>query len=306
MKNKNIYILGAVLVVLAVVSYFVMRDTSGEKKTLNLSEKLFAADSLAIDKLEIERNGKKVIMEKKAGLWNVTSPVLYTANQQFIGSALSSLKNYKLTSIVSAKPGNKDVYGFNDTNYTKVSVYQNGSLAGVILVGNSAPGAAQTYLKKPDGNEVYLANEFLFNNFVKFDLTEWRDKTVISIPVGSIKSIDFDSGTEKYTVTKDTTMKFYVGNDTVSTAVFDGVTSMLSNFSTQNFKDTTLAEDTKANLSARVSWSKDTEFKFYKYGNEESKKYLMKVSGVDQVFEVDENFVKGFIKPRDEVLGKKK
>ncbi len=306
MKNKNIYILGAVLVVLAVVSYFVMRDTSGEKKTLNLSEKLFAADSLAVDKLEIERNGKKVIMEKKAGLWNVTSPVLYTANQQFIGSALSSLKNYKLTSIVSAKPGNKDVYGFNDTNYTKVSVYQNGSLAGVILVGNSAPGAAQTYLKKPDGNEVYLANEFLFNNFVKFDLTEWRDKTVISIPVGSIKSIDFDSGTEKYTVTKDTTMKFYVGNDTVSTAVFDGVTSMLSNFSTQNFKDTTLAEDTKANLSARVSWSKDTEFKFYKYGNEESKKYLMKVSGVDQVFEVDENFVKGFIKPRDEVLGKKK
>ncbi|MFA7360114.1 MAG: DUF4340 domain-containing protein [Candidatus Kapaibacterium sp.] len=305
MKNKNIYILGAVLVILAAVSYFVMRDTSGEKKTQNLSEKLFTADSLSIDKFEIERNGKKVIMEKKAGLWNVTSPVLYTANQQFIGSALSSLKSYKLSSIVSANPGNKDFYGFNDTNYTKVTVYQNGSLAGVILVGNSAPGAAQTYLKKPDGNEVYLANEFLFNNFVKFDLSEWRDKTVISIPVGSIRSIDFDAGTEKYTVTKDTTMKFYVGNDTVSTTVFDGVTSMLSNFTTQNFKDTTLVEDIKSNFSARVIWTKDTEFKFYKYGIEESKKYLMQVSGVNQVFEVDENFVKAFIKPRAEILGKK-
>lgn len=303
MKNKNIYILGAVLIILAVVSYFVMRDTSGEKKTLKLSEKLFTADSLAVDKLEIERNGKKVIMEKKAGLWNVTSPVLYAANQQFIGSALSSLKNYKLSSIVSSNPGNKDFYGFNDTNYTKVTVYQNGALAGVILVGNSAPGASQTYLKKPDGNDVYLANEFLFNNFVKFDFSDWRDKTVITIPSGSIKSIDFDTGTEKYTVTKDTTMKYYVGNDTVSTTVFDGVVSMLSNFTTQNFKDTTLSEDTKANLSARVSWSKDTEFKFYKYGAEESKKYLMQVSGVNQVFEVDDNFVKGFIKSRKEVLG---
>ncbi len=306
MKNKNIYILGAVLIVLAFISYLVMRDTSGEKKTQKLSEKLFAADSLSIDKLEIERNGKKVIMEKKAGLWNVTFPVLYAANQQFVGSALSNLKSYKLSSIVSANPGNKDFYGFNDTNYTKVSVYQGGSLAGIILVGNAAPGAAQTYLKKPDGNEVYLANEFLFNNFVKLDFAEWRDKAVISIPVGSIKSIDFDSGTEKYTVTKDTTMKFYVGNDTVSTAVFDGITAMLTNFTTQNFKDTTLAEDEKANYSARVSWSRDTEFKFFRYGDEESKKYLMKVSGVDQVFEVDENFVKGFIKSRDEVLGKKK
>lgn len=303
MKNKNIYILGAVLVILAVVSYFVMRDTSGEKKTLKLSEKLFTVDSLAVDKLEIERNGKKVIMEKKAGLWNVTAPVLYAANQQFIGSALSSLKNYKLSSIVSDNPGNKIFYGFNDTIITKVSVYQNGALAGAILVGNSAPGASQTYIKKPDGNEIYLADNFLYNNFVKIDLTEWRDKAVISIPVTTIKSIDFNAGTEKYTVTADTSRKFYVGKDTVSSAVFDGIISMLSNFNTQNFKDTTISADAEASYSARVNGTKDTEFKFIKYGDGESKIFLMQVTGVNQVFEVDENFVKGFIKPRKEVLG---
>lgn len=304
MKNKNnIYIYGVVLVALIVVSYFVMRDTSGEKKTLKLSEKLFAVDSLAIDKLEIERNGKKVVMEKKGGLWNVVVPVLYTANQQFIGSAISNLKNYKISSIVSDNPNNRSFFGLNDTNLTKLSIYQNGALAGQILIGNASTGASQTYIKKTDANEIYLAENFLFNNFVKTDLTEWRDKTVISIPRGAVKFIDFYTDSEKYTVTQDTTNKFYVGKDTVSTAVFDGVLNMLQNFNTQNFKDTTISADTKALYGAKVTWGKETEFRFIKSGGEESKKFLMQVSGVNQIFEVDENFVKMFVKPKKEVLG---
>ena len=307
MKNKNnIYIYGFVLVALLVISYFVMRDTSGEKKTLKLSEKLFPVDSLTVDKLEIERKGKKVTMEKKGGLWNVTVPVLYAANQQFVASAISSLKNYKISSIVSDNPGNKNFFGFNDTNVTKLSVYQNGTLSGVILIGNASGGASQTYIKKADANEVYLAENFLYNNFVKSDFTDWRDKAVVTIPIGSIKSIDFYTDKEKYTVTPDSTGKYYIGKDTVSTAVFTGVLNMLQNFNTQNFKDTTISADSKSLFGAKVFWGKETEFKFIKYGDsDDSKKFLMQVSGNNQIFEVDENFVKMFIKPRKEILGLK-
>lgn len=305
MKNKNIYILGAVLAVLAVISYFVMRDTSGEKKTLKLSEKLFALDTLNIDKFEIEKNGQKITIQKKAGLWNVTEPVLYAANQQFINSAITTLKEYKLSSIVSENPGNKDIYGFNDTNYTKVSVYNNGALAGTFLIGKSAPGPSQTYLKKPESNEVYLAGNFLFNNFVKEDFSKWRDLAVISIPVTSIESIDFETGSEKYTAVKDTLNKFFIGVDSVSTEVFDKVLSMLSNFNTQEFKDTLISDNEKASYLVRVNGAKPTEFKFVKYGEDDAKKYLLQVSGIKQLFLVDENFIKNFIKPRSEVLGKK-
>jgi len=305
MKNKNIYIYGFILVALIVISYFVMRDTSGEKKTLKLSEKLFPVDSLAVDKLEIERNGKKLILEKKGGLWNVVSPVLYTANQVFVNSAISSLKNYKISSIVSDNPGNKNFYGFSDTNLTKLTVYQNGTLSGTILIGNASMGASQTYIKKEEANDVYLTENFLYNNLVKTDLMEWRDKSVATIPKGAIKSIDFYTDKEKYTVVQDTTGKFYVGKDTVSTAVFDGILNMLSNFNTQNFRDTTIAADTKASFEAKVFANKETDFRFFKYGADDAKKYLMMVTGEKQIFEVDENFVKMFIKPRKEVLGQK-
>lgn len=304
-KKNNIYIYGIILVALVAISYFVMRDTSGEKKTLKLPEKLFTVDSVAVDKLEIERNGKKVTIEKRGNLWNVTAPVLYTANQQFIASALSNLKSYKISSIVSDNPNNKSFFGFSDTNVTKLSIYQSGTLAGIIYVGKASTGASQTYIKKPDANEIYLAEEFLYNNFVKFDLSEWRDKAVVTIPKNTIKSIDFYSDTEKYTVTQDTTGKSYIGKDSVSSAVFEGVFNMLQNFSTQNFKDTTLSADAKSLYGARVNWGKETEFRFIKYGDEAAKKFLMQVSGVNQVFEVDENFVKNFIKTRKEVLGQK-
>jgi len=302
-KKNNLYLYGLVFVALIVVAYFVMRDTSGEKKTIKLPEKLFNVDSLAVDKLEFERNGKKVVIEKKGGLWNVTSPVVYTANQQFVNSTVSNLKNYKISSIVSDNPNNKNFYGFNDTNFTKLSVYQNGTLSGLIYIGNATPGPSQTYIKNPESKEVYLAENFLYNNFVKVDLTEWRDKAIISIPTSSIKSIDFSGDKENYTVLQDTTGKFYVGKDTVVTAVFDGILNMLQNFNTQNFKDTTISADTKSQYSARVSWGKETEFRFIRYGEDASKKFLMTVSGVSQVFEVDENFVKMFIKTRKEILG---
>lgn len=304
-KKNNIYIYGLILVALVAISYFVMRDTSGEKKTMKIPEKLFTVDSVTVDKLEIERNGKKVTMEKRGNLWNVTAPVLYTANQQFIASAVSNLKSYKISSIVSDNPNNKSFFGFNDTNVTKLSVFQNGTLSGIIIIGNASTGASQTYIKKPDANEIYLAEELLYNNFVKFDLSEWRDKAVLSIPRNAIKSIDFYTDSEKYTVTQDTTGKSYIGKDSVSSAVFEGVLNMLQNFNTQNFRDTTLSADAKSLYGARVNWGKETEFRFIRYGDEASKKFLMQVSGVNQVFEVDENFVKNFIKMRKEMLGQK-
>ncbi|MEI7485284.1 MAG: DUF4340 domain-containing protein [Ignavibacteriota bacterium] len=304
-KKNNIYIYGLVLIALIVVSYFVLRDTSGEKKTLKIAEKIFTVDSAAVDKFEIERGGKKITMERKGGTWNVTSPVVYTANLQFIGGTLSNLKNYKISSIVSENPENKNKFGFSDTNVTRVSIYQNGALAGVIMVGNASTGAGQTYIKKSEGNEIYLAEDFLFNNFVKFDLTEWRDKSIMSIPRGGIKSIDFYTDKEKYTVIQDTSNLFYVGKDSVSSQVFDGVLNMLQNFSTQNFKDTTILADAKPMYGAKVTAVKETEIKFIKYGTEDSKKFLLQVTGISQIFEVDENFVKQFVRTKSEVLGKK-
>ncbi len=298
-----IIVLGVLLVIV-----WLLKDDRGEKtSTYKLEEKFFIADSSAVDKFEIEYRGKKVTIEKKGINWMLTSPVDYMAYQPSVANALSTMKNYKISSRLSDNPGNKDRYGFNDTNYTRINVYQGGNSIGQIMVGNAGSGASQSYIKRVDGNEIFLADEFLWNNMVKRDLNEWRDKLIIAIPKASIKSIDFLTPSESYTLTSDTTGKFWVGKDSSVSAVTEGIVNLLSNFNTQNFKDTLLTEASKFIYIAKVNWNNAvTEIKLIKAEeNPANQKYFMVVSGVNQVFEVDENYLKGLFKSRKEMIGVK-
>ncbi|MDD5363205.1 MAG: DUF4340 domain-containing protein [Ignavibacteria bacterium] len=306
MKNKkNLYILAGVFVLLVIIAYFLTAERGQRTTTFKLDEKILQIDSAAVDKLEIEKNGKKIVLQKTGGNWTITTPVNYPAINQFVNNALFTLKNYKITSKVSSNPSNKDKFGFNDTNITKLTVYQNGSSVGQMLIGNAGPGNAQSYIKTTEGNDIFLADEFVWNYIVKNDLSEWRDKLIVSIPKGLIKQIDFISKDENFSVKSDSTGKFFIGKDTVSSSVMDGLMNLLQNYNTQYFKDTVLADDRTPDYFVRVTANNSTEFKYYKYLDTEAvKKYLLKVSGNNQIFDVDENYVKQLFKTRKELLGK--
>jgi hypothetical protein len=306
MKNqKNLFILAGVLIFLVIIAYFVTSERGERTTTYKLEEKIIKIDSAAVDKLEIEKNGKKIVLQKEGVNWNITSPINYPAVNSAISNALFTLKNYKITSKVSENPSNKDKFGFNDTNVTKITVYQGGNSVGQLLVGNTGPGNAQSYIKKIDGNEIFLAEDFIWNYVVKNDLSEWRDKLIVSIPKGSIKQIDFVSKDENYSVKYDTTGKFFIGKDTVTASIMDGLMNLLSNYNTQYFKDTVITESKTPDYFVRVTWNKTTEFKFYKYlDTETAKKYYLQVSGINQLFDIDENYVKQLYKTKKELLTK--
>ncbi|MCE1165982.1 MAG: DUF4340 domain-containing protein [Bacteroidetes bacterium] len=306
MKNqKNIYILTGVFVVLVVIAYLLTAERGTKTTTSKLDEKIFVIDSASVDKLEIERNGARVVLQKMGGKWNLTAPVNYSATDKFVNDAIWTLKNYKISSKVSENPSNRDKFGFSDTNFTKVSVYQNGNSAGQFIIGNAGPGNAQAYLKKVDGSEIYLADDFVWNYLVKTDLTDWRDKVILSVPKGAIKSIDFITKDENYSVIVDSLGKFFIGKDTVSAAALDGVLNLLQNYSTQGFKDTVLTGAGSPNYYMRINTGPVTELKFYRYmDTESSKRCLLQVTGNTQIFEMDENYVKQLFKTKKELLGK--
>ena len=303
-NNKNLYILITVFLVLVVIAYLLTTERGARTTTFKLEEKLFVIDSASVDKLEIDRNGKKVVLQKTGGKWNLTSPVNYSAMDKFVNDAIYTIKNYKIASKVSDNPSNKDKFGFNDTNATRAAVFQAAVLAGQLIVGSAGPGNAQAYLKKTEGNEILLAEDFVWSYVVKTDLDEWRDKLIVSIPKNSVKSIEFVSKDDRFTVSSDSLGKFFIGKDSVSGAL-DGVLNLLQNYNTQFFKDTVLAGAGNPEYLVRVEHKNATELKFYKYVDTETvKRYLLQVSGMLQIFEMDENYVKQIFKTRKELLGK--
>ena len=304
-KNKNTYLLVAVFAVLVVIAYLMTAERGEKTTTFKLDEKIFVIDSAAVDQLEIERNGIKVVLQKAGGRWNVTAPINYPAMDQFVNNALYTLKNYKISSKVSENPTNRDKFGFNDTNVTKIGVFQGGKMIGQMLIGNAGQGNGQGYIKKVDGNEIFLADDFIQNYIVKQDLSEWRDKVILSIPKGAIKSIEITSKEESLTINVDSLGKFFIGKDTLSGNPIDQLTNILSNYSTQGFKDTVITGNPSPNYMMRINTGKVTELKFYKYiDTETSKRYLLQVTGNPQYFEMDEGYVKQLCKTKKELLGK--
>jgi hypothetical protein len=304
-KNKT-YLLGAVLVVLVIAAYFLTADRGTKTETEKTPEKekeFFSVDSANVDKIEIVRKNQKLVLQKVAGSWRQTEPVDYPVVANFVPLAVGDLKNFILSTTVSVNPAKADTYGFNDTNKATITVFEKGVQKGVIVMGNAGVGAAQTFIKRPDKNAVYLAENLLRMNFVKDDINDWRDKLIVTIPSGSVKSIEFINSNETYKITRDSLNKFFIGKDSVQLSNMEGYLNLLQNMNTQTFSDASLDTVKKFTGVIKVEADKPYEFSLLKI-NAEPVYYLMKVSGIKQVFRFDEALAKMILKPRNEFIGK--
>jgi len=297
-SKKQLYILAAVFAVLLVLAYILTHESGEKTASYKLEKKFFEVDSAKVDKLEIEMKGTKVVLEKSGINWTMTAPVKYAAFEQFIAGCLGDLQNYTLTSIASTNPQNKDKFGFNDTSVVKFNVYEAGKVLGTILIGKPGAGASQTYIKKPEGDEVYLADKFLQINFVKDKWTDWRSKRITGFLRGEIKSIDLISKDESFTITQDSTNKWSIGKDSVNMAQVEGLLNILGDMNTQSFYDSPLPEGLNSEYKVIVKTSATSEVNFYPYEKEGVKRYYLTVTGVNQVFDVDDSFIKNLFKPK--------
>lgn len=304
MKNNRIYLLAGILAVLILVAYLITSN-KGEKTTTDDLEmtKFFEVDSAAVDKLEFVQNGKKFVISKVAGVWRLTEPVDYPVMNDFVGMALSDLKNYKLESKVSNNPSKKTSFGFVDSAQVTLTVYENGAPKGTFVIGGSAQGPSQTYVKLADKDQVYLADGFLRNNFAKTNVDEWRDKAIVSIPAEMVKSIEF-SGAETFRLAKDSTGKFAIDGTPADSTQVTGMLNLLQNFNTQNFKDTVLGPETKFDRTIKIDWGNTTELMFLKRGDSTNVNYLLKVSDKKQIFEFNEGLANNILKQRKDFIKK--
>lgn len=303
MKSKTILYL-VVFIVLAAAAYFLTSDRGEKTSSYKLAEtKLFEIDSAKVDKIEIKNIKGDLVLSKASGEWKIESPYQYRTVSANVEAIVSGLKNLKIESLVSTNPEKKDTYGFTDDNKSEVSVYESGVLKGKFIVGGAAPGGGtSSYIKKPDSENVYLADGIDKNNYFKTDINDWKDKSIISIPQQAVNSIEFSSGGENFTVAKDANGKFSIRSDTVS-LVFPGILNALQNFQTTGFKDTTLTDQTAFTEKVVVDWGTKTRINFLKL-NSTPVKYLVMVQGDPQIYELDETVATSVLKKKSEILGK--
>ncbi len=301
MKSNKTYLYIAIFAALLIAAYYITSDKGEKTSSYELKEKkFFEIDSAKVDKIEIKYKDGDLVLSKATSEWRAVSPYDYRVVSSLVEKAVSSLKNFKLESIISTNPAKKENYGFKDSDIAEISVYESGVLKGKFLMGNPAAGTS-SYVKKMDSDNIYIADELDRANFIRPTINEWRDKNIVSIPKQAVNSVDFVIAGETFTAKKDSSGRFFIGTDSAGKN-FDGILNLLEKFETTNFKDTVISEDTKFTDYISVDWGNKTVMKFLKTETAPVK-YLLKVDGDKQIYELEEGYAKNLLKSRKEILG---
>src|SRR4030095_6019354 len=219
--NKSTRTLLILFALLAVI-YFLFFRTKERVSTEKIDAKLFVADSAKIDKIELVRKTDAITLEKVNGIWRITKPVDYPADTTAVYQILSNLKNFKIEDEASRNPAKFPEY--LDTAFnTQVSTYQEGKLLGTFILGKTAGSFDVSYIKKPEEERILRASSITSSNFNK-TLKDFRNKFIISISTKLANKLTFkstDSNNVDFTAVKDSTGKWNIGGDSVSSSVMD-------------------------------------------------------------------------------------
>jgi hypothetical protein len=302
--NKSTRNLLIIFLILAVIVYFFFtrKDTIN---TQNVNEKLFTADSSKIDKIEIKKTGETIVLEKVNGQWTMSQPVSYPADTNAITPILANLAHFKISSIASENPEKFSIY-LDSANHTLVSTYQDGKLLGTFEIGKSAASYQNSYVKKPDENKIYIAENLSNANFLKA-AKDFRSKLIFSIPATSITKIDFkstDSNKVDFSCVKDSNDRWFIGPDSIAKTTMDGFLNLLNAYNTDDFKDSTITSFPAPTYTINIQGAQPTTIYFYKQ-NISPVEYIVQVSNKTQLFKFSEPFAGNSLKKKKDFIPEK-
>jgi hypothetical protein len=299
--NKSTRNLLVIFVILAAIVYlFFMRK---EKiSTQKIDEKLFVADSSKIDKIEIVKTGESITLEKINGQWMITKPVNYQADTNTVTPLLQSLFRFTIESITSENPEKFNNY-LDSINHTLVTTYQGGKPLGTFELGKYALSYQNSYIKKPDENKILLAANLTSTNFTK-SVKDFRYKLIFSLPSEGIIKMVFkstDSSKVDFTCIKDSTGRWFIGNDSIPKNNMEGFLNLLKAFTTDDFKDTVITTFPTPTYTCTIFAPQETTINLYKE-NTTPVDYIVQVSNLKQLFKFSESYATNIMKKRKDFI----
>jgi hypothetical protein len=187
MKAKKEYVILLVLIA-GLSAYLVLRKPDRTHYQLPKLQNITESD---ISKIEIDKGGTSVVLDKKGSGWEIGTQG-YPADTGKVKAILDTLKNLTLTALVSeAKDYNR--YELDDAKKIRVRAWAADNLKRDFDVGKTAPTYRHTFVKLAGDDRVYHAQEN-FRSKLDQSIDDLRDKTVLSFDQAEIREISVTKG----------------------------------------------------------------------------------------------------------------
>ncbi len=292
--KRSSWIIGALVVLLAVIVYFVLQRPGESSVAFDAGRNLVQYDSAAVDMLTITSGRDTVVLEKQAGVWTLQRPMQYHADGNAVATAVGKGANIVVSSLISSNPEKQIVFQVDSTS-TLVRVYANGAEKAAFRVGKPGPSFTETYVRREGSNDVYLAKELLTYVFAK-PAKDWRDKTIFKTERDSIREVRFQFGDTTFTLARtDTTWS--VESQTAAEGTIASFLSSLSNFLADDFIDSVVTAPPKLTGVLEV---RGVQLRFH--FNKDANKYFVQSSEGPQWFIVQPYKAQQVLKRKKELL----
>jgi hypothetical protein len=293
--TKNTWILTGVLAALIVVAYLVMQRPGESSSPESSGTTLVEYDSSAVDKIEIRSPSVTAVIEREGGVWMVTAPLHYRADDATVASTLSSGKRMEIKGLVSSNPQKRSVFQV-DSSGTLVRIFEHGAEKTVFWIGKPSPSYTETYVRREGSNDVYLASGLFSSNFSR-RTNEWRDKTIFKTDQDAIPAVTLRFGDTTVALTRQDSV-WKIGDDVAKTDIVRGFIGALVNLQADDFVDTAVQAMPPLTLQIEVG---GTQLRLYRM--KEGDRFYVQSSAMPQLFEVYNWRASQLIKRKKDFLG---
>jgi hypothetical protein len=293
--TKNTWILIGVLAALIVVAYFVMQRPGESSASESSGRVLVEYDSAAVDRIEIRSPGGPAVIERVGGVWMVTTPVRYRADDATVASTLSSGRRMVLKGLVSSNPQKRSVFQVDSTG-TMVRVFEHGAEKTVFWIGKPSPSYTETYVRREGSDDVYLASGLFSSNFSR-RTNDWRDKTIFRTDQDAISGVTLRFGDTSVVLTRQDSI-WKIGDDFAKTDIVKSFIGALATLQADDFIDTTVSAMPPLSLQIELG---GTQLRLYKM--KEGDRFYVQTSATPQLFEVSGWRATQLIKRKKDFLG---
>lgn len=194
--RKLLIVFGVLLVVTVAWNSLERRRTTSRVRSF---EKVAVED---VTRVAVSGKGNDVTMEQRGGVWMITAPIEYPANQILVEDLLEKVSELSTVNVVSNNPANHDLYEVGIDTGVLVQLY--GGREGnrrlmSMYIGKMTSDFNHTYIRRFTDDDVHTASGLLSGYFNK-TLSAWRDRTILSLPVESFELLKVVGENVDYTL----------------------------------------------------------------------------------------------------------
>ena len=307
MKTKQLLILGAIFVVLAIVVLFFdnpFGQSEYEKKVETAMPLFPNFNKEQVVKIEITATGETTTLSKQNDSWVVASMDNYPADGEGVAELLSKVTEFKNTQRVSNNPEKQSEFEVDSTGVEAKLMDASDKVLAHLFVGKTTPGFLSSYMRPADSNDVYVAQGYLQSVFSK-DTRTWKDRTIFNFNKGIATQLNIISPEETVELRLDADGAWQMLKPIAAAAKTTEVDALLTTFSGLDTDDFAEAKDELAEYGLDTPQStisavlNDGTTATLHVGKEEEGKLYVKRDDKDTVFRLFKSNVDRLIKKSD-------